>query len=63
MCLNISSSELFPVFYAEDKIFVLSAIYLPILQLCTGGLLWEIVRDANEYACHDSCVAKLAQSV
>jgi len=36
---TFSFSELFPVFYAEDKIFVLSSKYLPILQLCTGGLL------------------------
>jgi len=34
---TFSSSEL--VFYAENKIFVLSSKYLPILQLRTGGLL------------------------
>jgi len=60
---TFSSSELFPVFHAEDKIVVLSSKYLPILQLRTRGLLCVIFRGANGYACHDSWVAKLAQYV
>jgi len=60
---TFSSSELFPVFYAKDKIVVLSSKYLPILQLCTEGLLRVIFRDANGYVCHDLWAAKLAQYV
>jgi len=58
---TFSSSEL--VFYTENKIFVLSSKYFPILQLSTGGLLWVIVRDASGYAWRDSWAAKLAQYV
>jgi hypothetical protein len=57
------SYELFPVFYADDNVFVLSSKYIPICQLRAGGLLWVIVRDGKEYAYHDSWAAKLAQSV